>query len=84
VKNHLLFAAVAAIVALLCSESDSPAEKVDYIAYGEYVEPADSFPTIRYFEGGLVSQNDRCAVRKVKLNAKMPPIYVNGRPIGFC
>lgn len=84
-KNHLPFAVLAAIVALSCSKkADSSADSVAYVAFGEYVQPADSFPTIRYFEGGLVSQNDRCAVRKVRMNTKMPPVYVNGRPIGFC
>ncbi|MCI0451280.1 MAG: hypothetical protein L0Z51_02685 [Candidatus Latescibacteria bacterium] len=56
----------------------------NYVAYGEYIAPEDSFPKIRYYEGGLVAPNDRCAVRKVRLNTKMPPVYVNGRPIGFC
>ena len=85
VKTHRSFAAAAAIAALSCSKKpDSPAETVAYVVYGEYVQPADSFPQVRYFEGGLVTPNDRCAVRKVKLNPKMPPVYVNGRPIGFC
>ena len=84
-KAHRSLDALVAIVALSCSKkSESPAESVAYIAYGEYVESTDSFPQIRYFEGGLVSPNDRCAVRKVKMNTKMPPVYVNGRPIGFC
>lgn len=84
-KNRLPFAVLAAIVALSCAkEPDSSAESVAHVVFGEYVQPADSFPTIRYFESGLVSLNDRCAVRKVKLNTKMPPVYVNGRPIGFC
>jgi hypothetical protein len=73
VKNHLSLAALAAIVALSCSKkADSPAETVAHVVFGEYVQPADSFSQIRYFEGGLVSPNDRCAVRKVKLNTKMP------------
>ena len=33
---------------------------------------------------GIVSINDRCPVRKKPLNPKMAPIYVNGRPLGFC
>lgn len=36
------------------------------------------------FPGDLVSLNDRCPVRKVPLNPRMPAIYVNQRPIGFC
>jgi hypothetical protein len=59
------------------------AEK-EYMVMGEYVNAQDSLPRLRYFDGEQVSVNDRCAVRKVKLNPKMPPIYVNGQPIGFC
>ncbi len=35
-------------------------------------------------EGGEVSLNDRCPVRKVPLNRRLPALFVNGRPIGFC
>lgn len=85
-KTYLPLAVVAAVAALSCSKkADSPAESVAYAVFGEYVQAAeDSFPQIRYFESGLVSENDRCAVRKVKMNVKMPPVYVNGRAIGFC
>lgn len=41
------------------------------------------FPRILFGDGQL-SLNDRCIVRQVKLNLRMPPIYVNGQPIGFC
>jgi hypothetical protein len=76
---------VVLVAALGCSGNKEEAEKpVEYAAVGELVQPADSFPLVRYFEGNLLSLNDRCAVRKVKLNPKMPPVYVNGRPIGFC
>lgn len=72
--------------ALGCSgESDSHGEgdANQPVMLGEYVS-ADSLPHIRYFEDGRVSLNDRCPVRKVKLNRRMPPVYVNGRPVGFC
>ena len=65
-------------------EEPTPAKKVEHVAFGEYVNPLDSLPRVRYFETGLVTLNDRCAVRKVKLNTKMPAVYVNGQPIGFC
>ncbi|MEE9271017.1 MAG: hypothetical protein V3V49_12235 [Candidatus Krumholzibacteria bacterium] len=48
-----------------------------------YVEKGDSFPLIEYADGQR-SLNDRCPVRQTKLNLKMPPVYVNGRPVGFC
>lgn len=36
------------------------------------------------YADSLVSLNDRCIVRQVKLNPKVRPMYVNGRPVGFC
>jgi hypothetical protein len=81
--------AVAGVVALGCSKQKQEAAKgheaeKDYMVMGEYVNAQDSLPRIRYFEDSQVSLNDRCAVRKAKLNTKMPPIYVNGQPVGFC
>jgi len=41
-------------------------------------------PRIRYRDG-QVSQNDSCAIRiGARLNRRIPPVYVNGQPIGFC
>ncbi len=78
-------AVLIAVAALACAKDEQATEPPrNLIVFGEYIQPEDSFPKIRYFEAGLVSPNDRCAVRKVRLNVKMPPVYVNGRPIGFC
>lgn len=33
---------------------------------------------------GQMTLNDRCPVRRAKLNSRVPPVLVNGRPIGFC
>lgn len=41
------------------------------------------FPHLR-FSDSTVSLNDRCPVRKVPLNRRLPAMLVNGRPIGFC
>lgn len=41
------------------------------------------FPKIKYADS-LESLNDRCIVKKSKLNLKVRPVYVNWRPIGFC
>jgi len=40
-------------------------------------------PRIRYADS-LVSMNDRCMVRGGTLNPLFPPVYINGRPVGFC
>jgi hypothetical protein len=45
--------------------------------------PVDTMPMLR-FADGQISLNDRCMVRLVKLNPKMPPVYVSGHPVGFC
>jgi hypothetical protein len=50
-----------------------------------FVETDDpTRPRIRYLDG-QVSQNSSCAIRlDNKLNRKIPPVYINGQPIGFC
>jgi hypothetical protein len=49
-----------------------------------FVATADTtFPRIRYADS-LLSANDRCPVTQRKLNLRMPPVYVNGVPMGFC
>jgi hypothetical protein len=63
---------------------DSSAAMTEHVVFADYVNPRDSLPHLRYRESGIVSINDRCAVRRVKLNPKMPPAWVNGRPVGFC
>ena len=41
-------------------------------------------PRLRYRDG-QISRNDTCAIKlKNKLNPAIPPMYVNGAPIGFC
>lgn len=41
------------------------------------------FPHLK-FADGQISLNDRCPVRQVPLNIRLPGLYVNGKPIGFC
>lgn len=53
-------------------------------AVAEFISPADSLPRLCYLADGLVTLNDRCPVRKVRLNPRMNAAYVNGRPVGFC
>jgi len=48
-----------------------------------YLDPGSEFPRLLY-DHGVASLNDRCPVRRAKLNPKVPPTFVNGRPIGFC
>ena len=85
---------IMAMVLQGCADnSDSPATKTEAKtntmpmsaeAYAAFVAPEDSLPYLRFFDGDQVSLNDRCPVRKVRLNPKMAPAYVNGQPVGFC
>ena len=41
-------------------------------------------PRLRYLDG-QVSRNDTCMIRVENgLNPAVPPMYVNGEPVGFC
>jgi len=41
-------------------------------------------PRVRYLDG-QIALDTSCAIRiGNKLNRKVPPVYVNGQPIGFC
>ena len=70
------------LAAASCTE-ERPARLVASAKVPTYVDPAVEKPLIK-FDDEQVSLNDRCPVRKAKLNLKMPPVYVNGKPIGFC
>jgi len=82
-RAYVSVAIMAVAVMAACSKKSKEPDK-NYMVLGEYVNAEDSLPRVRYFDGNQVSLNDRCAVRKVKLNVKMPPVYVNGRAVGFC
>ena len=43
----------------------------------------NAFPHLKMSDG-RISLNDRCPVRKVPLNRRLPALFVNGAPIGFC
>lgn len=50
-------------------------------------EPVDSEAThspVRYFDTDLISLNGACPVQGLPVNPIIEPLYVNGRPIGFC
>lgn len=44
----------------------------------------ESFAPVRFVDRGLESINDRCPVRHDPLSKAVDPVYVNGRPLGFC
>ena len=38
---------------------------------------------VRYADSTL-TRNDRCPIRDRRLSTMRTPVYVNGRPVGFC
>ena len=64
--------AFAVVALLLCTACDSAPPHVSQTAH----RPLE-------YEG-IMSLNDRCPVRADPLSAAIEPVYVNGRPLGFC
>jgi hypothetical protein len=74
---------VALAAALACAPEAKAPVPVPPTHEAAYADDDTLFPRVRFCDG-QVSLNDRCMVRHVKLNYKMAPTYVNGRPVGFC
>ena len=75
-------ARVAVAIVLLCALAALAAQRP---AFAQRYVPGElrEFPKIKYADS-LESLNDRCIVKKSKLNLGVRPVYVNWRPIGFC
>jgi hypothetical protein len=72
-------------LALACAGGGEEADDTRrFVAFGEYAQKGDALPRVRYFEDGQLSVNDRCPVRRTKLNPNVRPVWVNGHPVGFC
>jgi hypothetical protein len=83
--GRVLVGSSLAICVLGCSgnvEVEAP-KPVARLLPAAYTDTALAFPRLRFADGSL-SLNDKCPVRKVKLNPRLAPLFVNGRPIGFC
>lgn len=74
-----IVAALLASFAVACGPAEPPSAALE-----PSEEREGSFSRIRYADRGLTSLNDRCPVSGTPLNAAIEPVYVNGRPIGFC
>ena len=51
---------------------------------GAFVDQGAGRAPIRYFDSDLVSLNEVCPLTRGRLSPVIEPVYVNGRPIGFC
>jgi hypothetical protein len=66
-----------------CSKRKEQSASVQTLLPAAYTDTTLEFPHLTYTNGAS-SLNDRCPVRKAKLNQRLAPLFVNGRPIGFC
>ena len=67
-------------------ESLCLAQQLSTVCEGVFAVPAEdpSLHRLRFIDG-QVSANDSCMIRMGnRLNPKVPPMYVNGEPVGFC
>ena len=75
-----VFLALSACMTFAACAGRLPAEEGVYQVNGTNSEHS----RLRYLDGH-VSANETCMIRvENALNPKIPPMYVNGRPMGFC
>ncbi len=90
----LAAAVVVSLMSLGCSQNEESISGRDNIP-AFYVNADGSNPRTtrdtlenRYphllMEDGTITLNDRCPVRKASLNRRLPSLFVNDKPIGFC
>ncbi|MBK7143169.1 MAG: hypothetical protein IPH75_13930 [bacterium] len=85
-KTTLPLLLLSAIVALLfgCGQQQqAQPQLLDDIGIAAFTDSTLDFPPMQYANGQLTI-NDRCPVRKVPLNRRLSPLFVNGKPLGFC
>ena len=66
----------------LASVTEPPVQNGEGVFYVTSDDPRKPFA--RYLDG-QISLSNSCGVKtENKLNRRIPPLYVNGQPIGFC
>ncbi len=76
----LLALGLASALAALPAAASGPPANMDRI---RFVPPDAALPRLRWPDGST-SINDRCPVSKTRLARDILPLYVNGKPVGFC
>ncbi len=71
--RYLSLAMVAMLVLVGCGRPPH-----DYVAGDD-----ERLPRLLFADGD-VSANDRCPVKRNRLNRALDPVMVNGEPVGFC
>lgn len=84
IAAHRIWAGIAVLawIACGCSQSEQP-QPIAETFEAALVDTSADFSHLRYASGEL-SLNDRCPVRRDRLNPKVRPLFVNGKPTGFC
>ncbi len=80
--SHLILF-LSAVCLMFSGCGQQKAELVNDSGAVAYVDSTAEYPRL-IFADGHTSINNRCMVRMVKLNRRMPPVYVNSQPVGFC
>jgi len=83
VPGHFFTTGVLVMCLWGCSTKKNAQTPVQALLPAAYTDTMLEFPKLR-FTNETVSLNDRCPVRKAKLNQRLAPLFVNGQPIGFC
>lgn len=79
----ILFALIIATFIACGQEQHAEPQLLADIGIAEFTDSTLDYPPMRYADGQLTI-NDRCPVRKVPLNRRLSPLFVNGKPLGFC
>ena len=80
-KTPLWIGAVV-LIASGCGGTQPP-QPIEETFEAALVDTSADFSHLLY-ANGETSLNDRCPIRRNKLNPKVRPLFVNGKPLGFC
>jgi hypothetical protein len=84
--HHIALIVVASSVIAGCDGREPPDPRARFpvpVAGAALEDEKAELPRIA-FPDGSKTENDRCIVRQRRLDPGLPPVWVNGRPIGFC
>jgi hypothetical protein len=65
-----------------CGQAETP-QAIEETFESALVDTTVDYSHLQYATGEL-SLNDRCPIRRDRLNPKVRPLFVNGKPLGFC
>jgi YHS domain-containing protein len=66
-----------------CGGTSAPPEAMEESFESVAVDPDAEFSPLQYADGSQ-TLNDRCPIHQDRLNPALRPLFVNGKPVGFC